>query len=405
MPMLNRRPLPQQADVSHVHRTIITIAIALGGFGIGTTEFASMGLLPLIASDYSITEESAGRIISAYAAGVMVGAPLITTLTGFVPRRRLLLLLMAFFVVGNSLTVLSPSYGSLLAARFISGLPHGAYFSVSGLCVAALAPPGQRGRALALVGIGFSAATIGGVPFAQWLGQSVHWKAAYGVVIAAGVMTVLALWRYMPHMNKMRPTSPRTELSALAQTQVWWTLAMGAIGFGGMFAVYTYITWTMTDPAGAALHTRWMPIVLAAYGAGGLVGNLFGGYLADRNLELGIGATLTCITATMVGFYVASDYAFAGIAVFALVGFFGSALVPQLQIRLMDVAGRGQNLAASLNHSALNLANALGAAVGGAVISAGFSYSAPALAGAALSASALALWLPATLLWKRECGR
>lgn len=378
------------------------VAIALGGFGIGTTEFVSMGLLRLIAEDFSITEDVAGHIISAYALGVVVGAPLITTLTGFIPRRRLLLILMAFFVVGNALTILAPGYGTLLLARFISGLPHGAFFSVSGLCAASMAPPGQRGRALALVGIGFSAATIGGVPLAQWLGQVVHWKAAYGVVVVAGVATVVALWRYMPHMTKMPATSPLTELGALARSQVWLTLAMGTVGFGGMFAVYTYIAWTMTDPARAAMSPAYIPIVLAAYGAGGLVGNLFGGWLADRNLDLGIGFTLACIVAVMFGFYVVSVHPIAGTAAFGMIGFFGSALVPQLQIRLMDVAGRAQTLAAALNHSALNLANAAGAALGGAVIAAGYSYAAPSLAGAVMAISALVIWLPAVLLRRKR---
>lgn len=371
-------------------------AIALGGFGIGTTEFVSMGLLPLIAADYQISEDTAGYIISAYALGVVVGAPTITVLTGTIPRRRLLLLLMAFFIVGNGASIVATNYPTLLLARFVAGFPHGAFFSVSGLCAASLAPKGQRGRALALVGIGFSAATIGGVPLAQWLGQVVHWKAAYGVVVAAGVCTVLSLWRFMPHMTEMPATSALTELGALRRFQVLATLAVGTVGFGGMFAVYTYIGWTMTDPSRANMNPAFLPFVLAAYGAGGLVGNLLGGRLADRNLVRGILLTLLAIVASLVGFYSTSGNVVAGTLNFGLVGMFGSALVPQLQVRLMDVAGRAQTLAAALNHSALNLANAGGAALGGAVITAGFSYAAPALAGAALAAIAVAAWLVVT---------
>lgn len=400
-----RRPLPRQTEISERRRAIVMIAIALGGFGIGTTEFVSMGLLPLIAQDFGISEDTAGQIISAYAMGVVVGAPLITTLTGFLPRRRLLLLLMAFFVLGNSLTLVAASHPMLLVARFISGLPHGAFFSVSGLCAAAMAPPGQRGRALALVGIGFSAATIGGVPVAQWLGQSVHWKASYLVVVFAGIATLIALWFFMPHMTQMPATSPLTELGALAKSQVWLTLAMGTVGFGGMFAVYTYIGWTMTDPSRAAMSAQYIPFVLAAYGLGGLVGNLFGGLLADRNLELGIGFTLAAIAAVLVGFYYASASAVIGTIAFGFIGFFGSALVPQLQIRLMDVAGRAQTLAAALNHSALNLANAAGAAIGGAVIAGGFSYAMPSLAGAGLAAIAILIWIPTVILRSRSASR
>ncbi|AKK02429.1 MFS transporter [Corynebacterium epidermidicanis] len=392
LPLPRRRALPLQTEISPLHRSIVMFAIALGGFGIGTTEFVSMGLLPLIAADFQMTEEEAGRIIAAYALGVVIGAPVITTLTGRIPRRRLLLILMAFFVLGNALSMLAPSYGLLILARFIAGFPHGAYFSVSGLCAASMAPAGQRGRALALVGIGFSAATIGGVPLAQWLGQVVHWKAAYGVVVTAGVLTLLALWFFMPHMTEMKSTSPATELGALARSQVWLTLAIGTVGFGGMFAVYTYIGWTMTDPTRAAMSASLIPFVLAAYGAGGLVGNLFGGHLADRNLELGIGFVLSCIAITLVCFYYLSAWVAGGMVLFALLGLFGSALVPQLQIRLMDVAGDAQTLAAALNHSALNMANAAGAAVGGALIASGLSYASPALAGAAMAGAALLVW-------------
>lgn len=391
-PRFQRRALPRQTEISARHRAIVMIAIALGGFGIGTTEFVSMGLLPLIADDFAITEDTAGFIISAYALGVVVGAPVITVLTGKIPRRRLLLLLMAFFVVGNGASIVATNYPMLLAARFVAGFPHGAYFSVSGLCAASLAPPGQRGRALALVGLGFSAATIGGVPLAQWLGQVVHWKAAYGVVVVAGICTVLALWRFMPHMTEMPATSALTELGALRRFHVLATLVVGTVGFGGMFAVYTYIGWTMTDPTRAHMDAAFMPIVLAAYGAGGLVGNLLGGRLADRNLVRGILVTLAAIVLSLVGFFFTSAHSIVGTVNFAIIGLFGSALVPQLQVRLMDVAGRAQTLAAALNHSALNLANAGGAALGGAVIAAGYSYASPALAGAALAGIAFVAW-------------
>lgn len=366
------------------------IALALGGFGIGVTEFVSMGLLSQIADDFHVTEDTAGHVITAYALGVVIGAPLIAALTGHIPRRRLLLVLMLAFALGNGLSVFAGSYNLLLAARFLAGIPHGAYFSVSGLAVASMAPEGQRGRAMAFVGMGLPLATVIGVPAAQALGHALGWHAAYVVVAAIGVVTLVALWFLMPHMSKMRPTSPLTELGALARGQVWLSLAIGAVGFGGMFAVYTYISWTMTQRAGLSADLMWL--VLMAYGVGMVFGNWVGGRLSDWNLEYGILSALLAIVVTLVSFYFTSQWAVPALINFGLIGASGSTLIPSLQIRLMDVAGRAQTLAAALNHSALNIANASGAAFGGAVIAAGFGYSAPALAGAALGCASIAVW-------------
>lgn len=375
------------------------VSLALGGFAIGTTEFVSMGLLNLIAEDFAISEDRAGHIITAYALGVVIGAPLITALTGFIPRRRLLLILMAAFTIGNVLSMFADNYALLVLARFIAGLPHGAYFGVAGLSAASMAPPGQRGRAIAFVSMGLSVATVAGVPAAQALGQGFGWSAAYALVAALGLVTVTALWFLMPHMTEMKPTDTRTELGALARSQVWLTLAIGTVGFGGMFAVYTYISWTMTERAG--LDPNWMWLVLMVYGIGSVCGTWFGGRLADRNLEFGILFALIMISLVLTGFYFSSVFPVLGTANFGLIGFFGSALIPSLQIRLMDVAGRAQTLAAALNHSALNLANASGAALGGVVIAAGFNYSAPALAGTGLALAAILVWVPTYLLRRR----
>lgn len=376
------------------------LAMSLGAFGIGTTEFVSMGLLNMIAEDFQITEDTAGVIITSYALGVVVGAPLITALTGMIPRRRLLLILMAAFTIGNGLSVFAGEYEVLVAARFIAGLPHGAYFSVTGLSAASMAPIAQRGRAVAFISMGLSVATVIGVPAAQALGSALGWHAAYALVAVVGLTTIGALWFLMPHMTKMRPTNPRTELGALKRSQVWLTLAMGTVGFGGMFAVYTYISWTMTERAG--LDPSWIWLVLMVYGIGSVVGTWFGGRLADRNLEFGILFSLIMIAAALTAFYFTSVHPVLGVINFGVVGFFGTSLVPSLQIRLMDVAGDAQTLAAALNHSALNLANAAGAAIGGMVISAGFGYSAPALAGTALALAAIVVWVPTFLLRRRQ---
>lgn len=385
-----RKPIPRQTEISETQRYITMIALALGGFGIGVTEFVSMGLLRQIAADFAITEDTAGHIITAYAMGVVIGAPAIAALTGRVPRRRLLIILMIAFTVGNALSVVADNYATLLVARFIAGIPHGAYFSVSGLAVASMAPAGQRGKALAFVSMGLPLATVAGVPAAQALGNALGWSAAYVLVAVVGVITLVALWFLMPHMSKMAPTDPLTELGALKRGQVWLSLAIGAVGFGGMFAVYTYISWTMTTNAGVDESFMWF--VLMVYGIGMVIGTWVGGRLSDWNLEYGIATALVMIVITLVAFFFTSSHAVAGIINFGLIGLSGSTLVPALQIRLMDVAGRAQTLAASLNHSALNIANAGGAAMGGAVIAAGYGYQAPALAGAAMGAVAIVIW-------------
>lgn len=381
-------------------RYIAMFAMALGGFGIGTTEFVAMGLLSLIAADFGISEDQAGHIISAYALGVVVGAPLITTLTGSIPRRRLALILMAAFVIGNGLSVFAHSYEVLLVSRFIAGLPHGAYFSVTALIAASMAPNGKRGKSVALVGMGLSIATVIGVPVAQWLGTTFGWNTAFEMVAAIGIVTFVALWFTVPHMTLMPATKPLTELGALVNSQVLFTLGIGTVGFGGMFAVYTYISWTLTENAGFNESLMWIPLMV--YGIGMVIGTYIGGLLADRNLEFTIVGTLLTLVVVLSLFYVSSYHVVLGIINFGAIGMLGSILVPSLQTRLMDVAGDAQSLATALNHSALNMANAAGAAVGGAVIAAGYGFSTPALAGAAMALAGAVLWIPAFLLRRRH---
>lgn len=366
------------------------VAIALGTFAIGTTEFVSMGLLPLIAQDFGVTEDAAAIIISVYALGVVVGAPLVAALTGTLPRRRLILLLIAFLLVGNLLTALAPNMAILLAARFIAGLPHGAYFSVANLSAASMASPGQRGSAMAQVGLGLTIATIIGVPAAQVIGQHLGWQGAYGLVVAIAAATMVLLYFLFPHMTLMAPTDARTELSALGKSQVWLTVLIGTVGFGGMFTVYTYITWTMTQVAGMDIGHMW--IVLMSYGVGMTLGNIFGGKLADRNVDFGVIVGMGTLVVVLVGFYFASHSPVLGTIVFGVVAFFGSTLVPSLQLRLVNVAGKAQTLASALNQSALNIANATGAAIGGIVVGAGLGYAAPALAGAGLALVGCIIW-------------
>ncbi|MEW1737847.1 MFS transporter [Nocardia beijingensis] len=377
------------------------LALALGGFGIGTTEFVTMGLLPDIASAVHVSEPTAGHAVSAYALGVVIGAPLIAALCARVPRKRLLVALMVAFTVGNAATVLAPSFGTLVIARFVSGLPHGAYFGVASLAAATLAPAGQRAKAVAAVMLGLSAANVVGVPAATWLGQHLGWRDAFVVVALIGVTTVAALLRFVPELTGITMTNPMTELGALRRPQVLLTLLVGAVGFGGMFAVYTYIATTLTDVAG--MRTGAVPLVLMLFGVGMVIGNIVGGVLADRGVDRAVGMSLIAMTVILGGFVAAAHNPYTAAVGALLVGASGAALAPGLQTRLMDVAADAQTLAAALNHAALNIANAAGAWLGGLVIAAGLGYTAPAVVGAALAATGVVLF--ALTVWTARRSR
>ena len=376
------------------------LALALGGFGIGVTEFAAMGLLRSIADSFGISEPRAGTVISAYALGVVVGAPLLTVWTSRWRRRTLLMVLMVLFTLGNVSAAFAPTLEALVAARFLAGIPHGAYFGVASLVAASLAGVGKQARAVAQVLLGLSVANVIGVPVATWLGEAAGWQSAFLAVGVIGALTVIAILVVVPEPTGGVVVRAREELAALARPQILATLAVGAVGFGGMFAIYTYIQWTMVDVAG--IDRAWMPAVLAVYGLGMVAGNVVGGIIADRDLDRGLVVIATVMTAVLALFSLAAHNPVTAVIGLFLVGATGSALVPGLQTRLMRYAGRGQTLAASLNHSALNAANALGAWIGGVVIAFGFGYTSPALAGAALAALGLAILVAAVLGARRS---
>ncbi|WP_099024756.1 MFS transporter [Mycolicibacterium palauense] len=386
-----------------LHPAAIRLAIlglALGGFGIGTNEFVAMGLLPQIAAGLHVSEPIAGHVISAYALGVVIGAPSIAALTARWPRKALLLALMALFTLGNVATVLAPTYGSLLAARFLAGLPHGAYFGVAALVAARLLGPGNRARAVAQVMTGLTVATVLGVPLASWLGQGLGWRAAFILVVLIGAATVAAIAVWLPPLSALHASSPLTELGALRRPQVWLALGVGMVGFGGMFAVYTYVSTTLTDVAG--LSVAMVPVALMLFGLGMVVGNLVGGRLADWSVLRGLYLSLGTLAVVLVAFVVGSHHPVSALVLLFAIGAGGAAIAPALQTRLMDVAADAQTLAAALNHSALNIANASGAWIGGLVIAAGFGYTAPAAAGAALAVAGLAILTLSVLLQPKE---
>jgi DHA1 family inner membrane transport protein len=377
-------------------RWLAVFALAVGGFGIGTTEFVAMGLLPDIATSMHVTEPIAGHVISAYALGVVIGAPVIACLTARLPRKALLLGLIAVFTLGNLASVLAPTYGTLMAARFVSGIPHGAFFGVAALVAGHLMGPKNRAKAVAHVMTGLTIATVLGVPIASWLGQGLGWRSAFGLVVVIGVITLTALWHWLPDLSAMHVTSPLTELSALRRPQVWLALLIGMVGFGGMFAVYTYVSTTLTDVSGLALAL--VPLGLMVFGLGMVVGNLVGGKMADISVIGGLYASITALGVVLALFVVAARNPWTAMIGLFLIGAAGSAIGPALQTRLMDVAHGAKTLAAALNHSALNIANATGAWLGGLVIAAGHGYTAPAATGAVLAAAGLVILTISVLL-------
>ena len=347
------------------------LALAVGGFGIGTGEFGIMGLLPDVAGDIGVSIPLAGHVISAYAVGVVVGAPVIAVLAARLPRRMLLLALMTAFAAGNFASALASDYGWLVVLRFLTGLPHGAYFGVASLVAADMAQPNQRARAVGRVMLGLTVATLLGVPLATSLGQTLGWRAAFAAVGAIGSLAILLIWRFIPAVSADADASPLRELGALRRLQVWLTLGIGAIGSGGMFAVYSYITPMLVDVAG--IRESIVPFVLCVFGTGMIIGNVVGSRLADSALLPTIGGVLIW-NAIVLGLLIfTAGHAWLAVINVLLIGT-GFAHVPALQTRLMDVAADAQTLAAALNHSAFNVANALGAWVGGLTIAAGYGW-------------------------------
>jgi len=378
-------------DTTTRHVGLALLALATGGFAIGTTEFVTMGLLPQIADGVGISIPTAGHLISAYAIGVVVAAPVIAALGARTGRKRLLLGLMAVFVVGNVLTAVASSYEFLMAARFLTGVPHGAFFGIGAVVAASLVPPNRRAWAVSMSMVGLPVSNIIGVPLTTLMGQKLGWQAPFLAVGVLGLLTLVAIWFWVTPQPVGSDVNVRSELSALSRPQVWMALLVGMVGFGGMFATYSYITPTMTELAGFSAAA--VTIVLAVYGIGMTCGTVIGGRLADRNLMGSLYGGLIAIAVVLGTFgWLAQTRPTALLAVFAM-GFSASILVPALQTRLMDVAHEGQSLAASLNHSTLNIANALGAWLGSVVLAAGYGYEWPSRLGAGLAVAGLILAL------------
>ncbi|MBZ6078131.1 MFS transporter [Microvirga puerhi] len=374
---------------SRIATALIELALAVGSFGIGTGEFAIMGLLPNVADEFAVTTPQAGHAISAYAMGVVVGAPIIAVLAAKLARRTLLLLLMAVFAIGNVVSAMAPTFDSFVILRFLTGLPHGAYFGVAALVAASLVEPNKRAQAVARVMMGLMIATLIGTPLATWFGQAMSWRIAFGVVGFLGALTVLLIWLFLPKDKVQEGASPMRELGAFRRRQVWYTLSIGAVGFGGLFSVFSYIASTATQVA--QLPETAVPLMMAVFGSGMIIGNLVGAWFADKSLMGTIGGTLVfSIVVMSVLSLTATNPVMLAICVF-LVGC-SVAIGPALQTRLMDVAADAQTLAAALNHSAFNVANALGAWLGGLAIAAGYGFASTGWVGAILAVCGLGVF-------------
>ncbi|QDI04171.1 MULTISPECIES: MFS transporter [Xanthomonas translucens group] len=390
-------PVASQAPLSRRGYLLILFALAMGGFAIGTSEFSTMGLMPYIARGLAIDAPQVGHLISAYALGVVVGAPLLAIVGARWPRRTLLLALMGFYAVGNLASALAPDYHSMLLVRFIAGLPHGAYFGVATLVAASISRPDQRGAAVSRVLLGLNLAVLIGNPLATWLGQVAQWRYAYALVAAIAVLTVVLVMRLLPadpHEPRQRPLR---ELRAFNRPQVWLALGIGSVGFAGMFCVFSYLAPTLTQVTGVS--ERWIPFAMCAFGLGGLLGNLAGGWLFDRLQFRAVPLVLLWSMAVLLAWPLAAHSPWAVLPAVVAVGTMG-ALAPVLQTRLMDVASEAQTLAAASNHAAFNLANALGPWMGGVAISAGLGWTSTGYVGATAALGGLLVYL-----WARHDAR
>ena len=367
------------------------LALAAGAFGIGVTEFAPMGLLPVIATDLGVSIPTAGLLISAYALGVMLGAPLMTLTTGRMPRRALLIGLAAIFTVGNLLSAISTDYSMLLVARVITSLNHGAFFGVGSIVAAGLVPPNRQAGAVAAMFMGLTIANVVGVPLATWAGDALGWRASFWGIAAIGVGVMAALRLTLPNLPAPTGGNIAAELRVLSRGSVLAALALTVIGSSAMFTVFTYIAPILREQTHASLG--FVTAMLVTYGLGLTLGNWLGGKFADKSVDRTLIVTLASLSAILVAFAVAMPFAVPTSILVFLWGIASFALVPPLQVRVMAAAGDAPNLASAMNIGAFNLGNAIGAAVGGAVIAGGLGYPAVSLAGAVASGLGLLLVL------------
>ncbi|QSB23081.1 MFS transporter [Curtobacterium sp. 24E2] len=372
------------------------IALALGGFGIGLTEFVITGLLPEVAADYGVTETTAGWLVTGYALAVIVGALGLTAATTRLPRKPVLLgllVLLVLFIVGNTLSAIAPTYEVMMSGRVIAALCHGAFFGIGSVVAANMVERSKRASAVALMFTGLTASNVLGVPFGTFLGQALGWRSTFWAIVAIGVVALVGVLVLVPAVRQAETPSLARELGAFRSGQVWLSLGMTVLGYGGMFGAFTYIAYTLTSVSG--FPSSAVPWLLVVFGVGLFVGNFVGGKLAARSIDRTLLVVLVALTVVLGLFALVATSPVLTVIALVLMGAFGFATVPALQTRVMQYADHAPTLASGANIAAFNLGNALGAWIGGLTIAAGLGYTSPIWAGAGITLAAVALTLVA----------
>lgn len=368
--------------------TYALLALAIGAFGIGTTEFLMMGVLPLVAADLGESLPSASAYITAYAVGVVLGAPTLTAMSTRWSPHRVLVGLMVLFALGNAGCALAPDHTALVAGRLVTALVHGAYFGTATIVARSLVPPGRAAQAISLVLAGLATANVVGVPAGTFIGQLLGWRVAFALVALLGVATIGALTAWVPRTDATR-VGLRAELSGFRQPTVWLLLGVTMVGFSALFTVYSFIAPVLTDRAGFAPSS--MTLVLAVFGGGTVVGSLVGGRLADRSSTLVLVGGLAATAVLLAAFTVTSGSRGTAVLTLAALGVVTFGSTPALQDRVIRAAGSGGSLVSAVNHGAFNIANAIGASLGAAVLGSGLGYTAPMWVGSAMAVAGLAV--------------
>ncbi|MEV0083917.1 MFS transporter [Saccharopolyspora sp. NPDC050642] len=376
------------------------LALAIGAFGIGTTEFVIMGVLPQVAGEFGVSIPAAGWLVSGYALGVVIGAPILTVLGTKVSRKKMLLFLMGIFIAGNALSAAAPTFGVMLVGRVVASFAHGAFFGIGSVVAANLVAPEKKASAISLMFMGLTIANIIGVPGGTYVGQAAGWRVTFGIVALLGVIGFLGVAMLVPEQGKPEAARIRTEFAAFRNVQVWLAMAMTVLGYGGVFAAITYIAPMMTDVAGYSEGgVTWL---LVLFGIGMFLGNLLGGKFADKALMPMLFATLAALAVALLLFTVTAHSQVLAAITLPIIGALGFATVPPLQKWVLDQASAAPTLASAANIGAFNLGNALAAWLGGVVIAAGFGYTSPNWVGAMLAGTALLLSFLAAFLDRRS---
>ena len=391
----------EQSTIQHRYSNtrLAEIALALGGFALGTSEFSAMGMLTNISLSLEISETQVGHLISSYALGVVVGAPLIAIFGSFISRKNLIVLLMLFFAMGNIASAISPDYLSLMLWRFISGLPHGAYFGVGALVATSLVPADQRAKAVSRFMLGVTLSIVIGTPLATWLGQYINWRYTFVIVSLLALFSAAMAYFYIPQNPNEKQSNPLNEISALKLTQVWLTLGIAAIGFSGMFCVFSYLGPTLIFVT--KIQEFWIPFIISIFGIGSVFGAMVGGWLCDKYQFNSVGYILIGYIIILLGFPFMAQSIWSMIPASFFLGCL-MALSPALQIRLMDVSANAPTLAVSLSHAAFNFANALGPFLGGVAITLGFGWCVTGYIGAFTALAGLIIFCIAKYVEQRK---